>query len=75
MQTTTATNVAPQSTKGHFIREVPVVVIDQVGENFFVPETAELVSENHQTLTVFGGCEVFPQQVYNPTEGFVRAKD
>ncbi len=70
-------NVAPQSTKGHFVREaVNVINIDEVKELFFVEDEHVLTSENHTTLKRDGDNLVFPQNVHNPLTGmFERSKD
>lgn len=76
MSIETLTNVAPQSTKGHFVKKVKTVCLDAVQEAFFVEGDATLVTENHTTLPLEKDCLIMPQQVFNPfTHLLERSKD
>jgi hypothetical protein len=67
MNTLEKTNVAKQSTRGHFVENsTKVVCLDNVKEAFFVEGNAILTTENHQTLPLEKDCLIMPQQVYNP---------
>lgn len=70
-------NVAPQSTKGHFVKgEVQVVNLDEVNETFVVKGKSVLETENHTTLKMEKSCLITIQQVVNPfTQMFERSKD
>lgn len=72
-----AVNVAPSSTHGHFLKGAKnVVELDKVTESFYVGEDAVLVSENHTTLEVKGGCLITCQVVYDPLKGvFEKSRD
>lgn len=59
------TNVAPKSTKGHYVKGAKVINLDETIEAFYVAGDATLVTENHQTLPLQKNCLVMPQQVYN----------
>jgi len=60
-------NVAPQSTKGHFIKNAKkVYCISEIKEAFFVEGDAIMTSENHGTTPIKNHSLLMPQQVYNP---------
>lgn len=60
-------NVAPQSTKGHFIKKAKkVFCISEIKEAFFVEGDAIMTSENHGTTPISDGSLCMPQQIYNP---------
>lgn len=71
------TNIAKQSTQGHFVEKAKkVVCLDNVKEAFFVEGEAELTTQNHQTLPLEKDCLIMPQQVYNPySQSLERSKD
>jgi hypothetical protein len=72
----TVVNVAPQSTKGHYVKNVPVVNISEKAEAFFIKEKSEIVSENHGTLGILEKTLTMPQKIYNPyTKSMERSKD
>lgn len=77
MEAQLMTNVATQSTEGHFVKTTaPVVCLDKVREAFFVEGNATLTSKNHQTLPLEKDCLLTPQVVYNPfTQMLERSKD
>jgi hypothetical protein len=71
------TNVAPSSTKGHFVHNAKKVVnLDKVNETFLVDGPATLTSENHTTLEMKEGCLITCQNVYNPfLKAFEKSRD
>ena len=70
-------NVAPQSTKGHFIKNAKkVYCISEIKEAFFVEGDSIMTSENHGTTPIKDGSLQMPQQVYNPySKSMERSKD
>ena len=72
METEVLTNVAKQSTEGHFVKNAKVVCINEIREAHFVEGDATLVSKNHQTIPLESNCLIMPQQVYNPFEKKLR---
>lgn len=70
-------NVAPQSTKGHFIKNAKkVYCISEIKEAFFVEGDSIMTSENHGTTPIKDGSLNLPQQVYNPyLKALQRSKD
>ncbi len=76
MQTQT-TNVAPSSTKGHYVHKAKkVVAIDKVNETFLVEGESTLTSDNHTTLEMKDDCLITCQTVYNPfTKAFNKSRD
>lgn len=76
MEQTLLTNVAVNSTEGHFVKGAKVVCLDGVKETFFVKGEAALTTKNHQTLPLEENCLITPQQVYNPiTKLMVKSRD
>lgn len=73
----TKTNVATQSTNGHYVEKAKqVICLDGIKEAFFVEGDAELTTENHQTLPLESNCLIIPQQVYNPySQSLERSRD
>lgn len=71
------TNVAVQSTKGHFVEKAKqVICLDNVSESFFVEGDSVLTTENHQTLPLEKDCLIAPQKVYNPyKQSLERSRD
>ena len=70
-------NVAPQSTKGHFIKNAKkVYMISEIKEAFFTEGDGIMTSENHGTTPIKDGSLQMPQQVYNPySKSLERSKD
>lgn len=70
-------NVAPQSTKGHFIKNArKVFCISEVKEAFFIEGDSIMTSENHSNTPIANNSICMPQQVYNPyTKALERSKD
>lgn len=64
---TTIVNVAPSSTKGHFVKGAKNVVnLDNVNETFLVEGKSILETENHTVLEIEEDCLITCQVVYNP---------
>jgi hypothetical protein len=74
---TKITNVAPSSSKGHYVHNAKKVVnVDNVNETFLVEGKSTLTSENHTTLEMEEDCLITCQTVYNPfTLAFSKSKD
>lgn len=74
---TTETNVAPQSTHGHYIKNAKkVYCISEIKETFVVEGDSIMTSHNHGT-TPIGDCSItIPQLVVNPLSGMLeRSRD
>jgi hypothetical protein len=74
---TLSVNVAPSSTRGHFVKGAKnVIELDKVTESFYVEGDATLSSENHTTLDVKDGCLITCQVVFDPLKGlFEKSRD
>lgn len=60
-------NVAPKSTRGHFVEGAKdVVLLDEVSETSIVEGGSVLKSENHTTLEMNEDCVITIQKVYDP---------
>ena len=70
-------NVAPKSTKGHYIENAKkVYCISEIKEAFFVEGDSIMTSHNHGTTPIKDGSLQMPQQVYNPySKSMERSKD
>lgn len=77
MKTMKSVNVAPSSSKGHFVENAKSVVnLDKVNETFLVEGESTLTSENHTTLEMKEDCIVTCQTVYDPFKNeFTKSRD
>lgn len=71
------TNVAPNSTMGHFIKNAKkVYCISEIHETFVVEGESIMTSHNHGTTPIGDYSLTIPQMVVNPLSGMLeRSKD
>lgn len=76
-ETIKGTNVAKQSTSGHYVQDaIQVINLDEMKETYFVEGESKLVTKNHTDLKQKSSCLITTQVVYNPfAKMFQRSKD